>query len=106
MQSELNFALTHTHSTDPETSAIAAENHLRSGKVKRNQQYVIRLVNQHIGFTTAELAQTKLASELNLDRAEIARRMSECVRDLKKVKKGDSRRCTVNHSPAKTWFPA
>lgn len=83
--------------TDPETSHLAAEHIHSSGKSEVQRIEVLRLVREHPGRTSLELAQYG-----TLDRYQIARRIPE-LRKASNVRATGPRRCTVGGRAALTW---
>lgn len=101
MQTLLDF-MAHTH--DPETSRIAAERHVTSGKRARHAAMVLSLVRRHPGATAVELWENATDDEQNElgEMQEVRRRMVELERDGL-VRKGAARSCRVRGSKQVTW---
>lgn len=93
-----------SHANDPETSRIAAEQHVRSGKRAHHAAIVLALVQRHPGSTAIELWDHATDAErATLKEAqEIRRRLCNLETDGA-VRKGVSRACTVRGSKQVTW---
>ena len=82
--------------TDPSTSHEAAERVERSGRGKTQQGICRDEVYRQPGQTSGEIAQAT-----GLDRYVVSRRLSE----IKSIRKGAARECTVLGSRQVTWWP-
>ena len=89
--------------TDPATSKLAADETVRSGRHASHMVQVLRLVRQHPGSTSAELAAR--ADNPTLDRYAAARRTSDLCH-LGKIRKGEARECRMTGRASVTWWPA
>lgn len=84
--------------TDPITSHMAAA--AIQGEASRQRVVIRKLVEEHPGLTSQELAEHS-----DLDRYQIARRLPE-LRAKGKVIMGHYRPCKVSGRQAHTWVPA
>ena len=85
--------------TDPITSHMAEKEVTVTGTRVAQMMRVVKIVEQHVGYTSAELA--KKTGE---DRYMLARRLSD-ARDLNFVENGGSRKCGESGRMAMTWYP-
>ena len=83
---------------DPETSHLAAERIKASGALGKQQQAVLEAVRKWPGSTAVEIARLG-----QIDRYAVSRRTAELAGV--KIRKGQSRTCTVNGTPMTTWWP-
>ena len=88
----------HSHSHDPLTSDLAAEQLRRSGRHKNIKAAVLAALRQHDGSTSGELGRW-----LGQDRLYAARRLPELEAEGL-VKKGEARVCGFKGSKCVTWW--
>jgi len=91
----VNIQTPNARNTDPLSSHLAGEEITVSGKRQRQIDYVTRMVEQHEGHTSAELAKMH-----GVDRYMVARRLPGSLA----VKKGEPKRCDVSCRSAVTWW--
>ena len=89
--------------TDPETSVLAAQRHLRSGKASAHRSIVLRLVREHEGSTYMELWAAQAEPRAIENPVEVMRRLNDLVK-LGLVVKGPERACRVNGNRKTTWL--
>lgn len=85
--------------TDPATSKMAAERHIRSGAHHNQSARVLMAVLDAPGSTSGELA-----DRMGLDRHKPARRLPELASEGL-VARGARRACRVLGTQAVTWWP-
>lgn len=87
--------IVNARTTDPESSHIAGAEVEQSGIAEAQRSIVLAAVKLRQGLTSKELA-----SQAGLDRYMVARRLSE----IKSVKKGDMRICSISKRLCVTWW--
>lgn len=85
--------------TDPETSHIAADGMVTSGKAATHREYVLSVVNWLPGQTAGEYSVLS-----HLERHEWSRRLPE-LRAKGQIENGERRHCRVLGSLQMTWWP-
>ncbi len=86
---------TNARASDPESSHLAGAGIEQSGIAGAQRSIVLAAVMLRQGLTSKELA-----SQSGLDRYMVARRLPE----LKRVKKGDMRICSISKRLCVTWW--
>ena len=86
--------------SDPVTSALAAERVEANGTAEDQRSRVLRFVQEHPGWTSAEIAHA-----MQMQRQQPARRLPELAR-AKQVERGKKRSCDGAGTLAVTWGPA
>lgn len=86
------------HRRDPDTSMLAAEQHVASGANDSQCELVYDCLKKYIGCTSAELA-----DHYRLDRTMVARRLPDLVK-RKLARQGAKRVCQVKGSFSVTWW--
>jgi len=89
-----------SRSTDPASSYDAADELVKSGRLKAQQAEVLEAVRRLPGRTSRELG---LLSAF-LDRYDFARRLPE-LEEAGLIERGEIRECTVGTRTALTWWP-
>jgi hypothetical protein len=84
--------------TDPISSHMAAREITLSGARGKQQRLALRVVIEHPGMTSRELA-----ALCSLDRYQMARRLPE-LEEAGLVAKGPVRQCKAGGRPAVTWL--
>lgn len=98
--------------TDPDTSREAAREHLRSGKLTKNEILAYGAVCRQEGLTYRELHR-ELAGAI-AEPQEVLRRLADLaprdrlsgeeIADACLVRRGPKRKCTVGGRPCETWW--
>tara|TARA_B100000519_G_scaffold161395_1_gene143844 strand:- start:9786 stop:10115 length:330 start_codon:yes stop_codon:yes gene_type:complete len=86
--------------SDPVTSAMAAERVEANGTAEDQRSRVLRFVQEHPGATSAEIAKG-----LEMNRHQPARRLPELAKTVQ-IERGERRPCLVAGTLAVTWWPA
>lgn len=93
----LDFSPSHRN-TDPPTSAEAEAEITADGTRENQAKRVLRLVERHNGYTSAELAHIG-----DLDRHMVARRLPDLWQNGYVIK-GAPRQCGISRRRAVTWW--
>ena len=97
-----------SHHHDPESSRIAARQHVASGRHAKHMTIVLALVAQYPGRTANELwelATAQQQAELK-EPQEVRRRLSGAYHSLpRRVQQGPRRACAVKGTNMVSWMP-
>lgn len=95
----MNIQTPAARATDPDPSHAAADEVTRNGRRHANRVTVAKVVADHPGYTSRELAY-----HCTLERHEVARRLSECE-TAGDVIRGEARQCRIGGRSVTTWWP-
>ena len=90
--------------TDPETSRIAANEQIVSGRRERHAAIILEWVKRWPGSTAVELVASAMLDHKGISRHEVSRRLPE-LESAGLVRRGDSRNCSFSGTKQLTWFP-
>lgn len=91
---------TFLHRRDDHPNSVAAAERMQQ-RLNKAQEFALQAVKDFPGRTGNEL--NKLRSPENSP-DKVRKRLRELVR-LKRIREGETRRCTVTNEPCATWWP-